>query len=293
MHARAIALEALSSPCRLCPRACNARRREGENGICRLDSGLRVFCANLHFGEEPPISLVRGSGTVFFSGCSLRCIFCQNYAFSHLMNGEMLTPRELAGKMCRLQQRGAHNINWVTATPQLPAAVEALAIARERGLRIPLVFNSSGYESLDVLRLLEGVVDLYLPDAKYATPEPAQRYSSAPDYPEVNRRALVEMYRQVGGVRLNADGSARRGLIIRHLVLPGNASGTAEVLRFIAQELGADVGVSLMHQYFPAYQAHADPVLGRPITWEEWEAALECLDAWEFETLYVQEWDRE
>jgi putative pyruvate formate lyase activating enzyme len=293
LHARAAEMRALLSPCRLCPHACGARRLEGETGACRLGTDLRVFCTNLHFGEEPPITATKGSGTVFFSGCNLRCVFCQNFAFSQLMNGEDMPPADLSQRMCRLQHRGAHNINWVTATAQAPFAVEALAHARADGLHIPLIYNSSGYESVEVLQALEGVVDVYLPDAKFAESAPAGRYSSAPDYPEVNRAALREMYRQVGPPRFDRNGCIQRGMIVRHLVLPGGAAGTRTVFEFLAGDLGRAVGVSLMHQYFPAHNAHGDPLLKRQITWPEWEEALECLDACEFATVYVQEWDRE
>jgi putative pyruvate formate lyase activating enzyme len=289
----AAALRALQSPCRLCPRNCAVRRDEGERGVCRLTDELRVYCCNLHHGEEPPISGTRGSGTVFFSGCNLRCVFCQNYAFSQGLQGEVITPAELAARMLALQTRGAHNINWVTPTPQLPQAVVALAIARAQGLTIPLVFNCSGYESLEVLRLLDGVVDIYLPDAKYADSEPARLYSGAPDYPDVNRAALKEMLRQVGHLQLDAQHIATRGLLIRHLILPDNLAGTPAVLRFIAEELGRDTAVSLMRQYFPAHRAREYPAIARQITWEEYEAALECFDALGLNTAYIQEWPDE
>ncbi len=290
---RIAALRALQSPCRLCPRNCNARRAAGARGVCGLPDELRVFCCNLHQGEEPPITGTRGSGTVFFSGCNLRCVFCQNYAFSQSLQGEVITPAELAARMLQLQTRGAHNINWVTPTPQLPQAVEALAIARAQGLTIPLVYNCSGYESLDVLRLLDGIVDIYLPDAKYAECGPARLYSSAPDYPAVNRAALKEMLRQVGQLQLDAQQIATRGLLIRHLILPDNLAGTPAVLRFIADELGRDTAVSVMRQYFPAHHARNVPALARTITWEEYEAALECFDALGLNTAYIQEWPEE
>ncbi len=286
----AAALRALQSPCRLCPRNCDSLRAAGKHGVCGLTDELRVFCCTLHQGEEPPISGTRGSGTVFFTGCNLRCVFCQNYAFSQSMQGEVITPAELAARMLQLQTRGAHNINWVTPTPQLPQAVEALAIARAQGLTIPLVYNCSGYESLAVLRLLDGIVDIYLPDAKYADAAPARLYSSAPDYPEINQSALKEMLRQVGQLQLDAHQIATRGLLIRHLILPDNLAGTSAVLRFIADELGRDTAVSLMRQYFPAHRARNFPALARGITWEEYEAALECFDALGLNTAYIQEW---
>lgn len=291
LHARAAQLQALMATCRLCPRACGAARTHGERGACRLGPTLRVFCTNLHFGEEPPITGTRGSGTVFFTGCHLQCVFCQNFAFSHLGNGVDLTPQELAARMLELQRRGAHNINWVTATAQVPMAVEALAIARAHGLTIPLVYNCSGYESVEVLRLLDGVVDVYLPDAKYAAREPAARLSGAPDYPEVNRAAIREMWRQVGPLQFDADGMLQRGLLVRHLVLPHGLASTPAVLQMLYEECGPDVGISLMHQYFPAHRAREYPEIARQITWEEYAAALHAFDQFGFTTAYIQEWE--
>jgi putative pyruvate formate lyase activating enzyme len=266
------------------------QRDAGERGLCGLGAGLRVYCCNLHHGEEPPLSGTRGSGTVFFSGCNLRCVFCQNYGFSHLLNGVEMTPHTLAHHMLQLQQRGAHNINWVTPTPQLPEAVAALAIARAQGLDCPLVFNCSGYEALEALRLLDGVVDIYLPDAKYADATAARIYSDAADYPAVNRTALREMLRQVGQLQLDVQGVAVRGLLIRHLVLPENLGGTAAILRFIAAELGRDTAVSLMRQYFPAHRARDFTAINRGITWDEYEAALRCFDELGLTTAFIQEW---
>jgi len=291
LHARAAQLHALLSPCRLCPRACGSLRSQGQAGFCQLGPGLRVFCTNLHHGEEPPLSGTRGSGTVFFSGCNLRCVFCQNFSFSQYGNGEDITPGELARRMLELQQRGAHNINWVTPSPQVAPAVEALALARDAGLSIPLVYNCSGYESVEVLHLLDGVVDIYLPDAKYAARAPAERCSSAPDYPAINRLAIREMWRQVGPLQLDEDGMAQRGLLVRHLVLPHDLAGTREVLRMLHEECGREVGISAMHQYFPAHRARHFSELARRITWQEYEAALHALDEYAFATVYIQEWE--
>ena len=279
------------SPCILCPRNCKTDRMAGINGFCCLSNELKIFCANLHFGEEPPISGTRGSGTVFFSGCNLKCIFCQNFAFSQLNNGEIMTPETLADKMLELQKRGAHNINWVTPTPQLPFAIDALKIARENGLTIPLVYNCGGYESVEILQLLDGIVDIYLPDAKYSQNNVAEKLSHAKNYPEINRNALKEMYRQIGALKTDENGIATRGMIIRHLVLPNNLSGTREILSFIANELGIDVTISLMHQYFPAHLAINHPEIGRKITWEEYQIALEWFDEFGFDSAFIQEWE--
>lgn len=291
LHERAARLHELLSPCRLCPRTCGARRAAGERGFCQLGPGLRVFCTNLHHGEEPPLSGTRGSGTVFFSGCHLRCVFCQNFAFSQLGNGDDLTPAQLAARMLELQRRGAHNINWVTPTAQIAPAVEALALAREQGLSIPLVYNCSGYESVEVLRVLDGVVDVYLPDAKYAAREPAARFSAAPDYPDINRLAIREMWRQAGPLQLDEHGIAQRGLLVRHLVLPRHLAGTRDVLQMLYEECGTHVAISVMHQYFPAHRAPHYPEIARRITWEEYEAALRTFDEFGFTTAYIQEWD--
>lgn len=291
LHERAARLHELLSPCRLCPRACGVLRADSARGFCQLGPGLRVFCTNLHHGEEPPLSGTIGSGTVFFTGCHLRCVFCQNFAFSQLGNGEDLTPAQLAARMLELQRRGAHNINWVTATAQIAPAVEALALAREQGLSIPLVYNCSGYESVEVLQVLDGVVDVYLPDAKYAAREPAARFSGAPDYPDINRLAIREMWRQVGPLQLDEHGIAQRGLLVRHLVLPHNLAGTREVLQMLYEECGTDVAISLMHQYFPAHRAPQYAEIARRITWEEYEAALDVFDEFGFTTAYIQEWE--
>ena len=279
------------SPCTLCPRNCKTDRDAGIKGFCGLSNELKIFCTNLHFGEEPPISGTKGSGTVFFSGCNLKCIYCQNFAFSQRDSGEIFSTQKLAEEMLELQNRGAHNINWVTPTPQLPFAVEALKIARENGLTIPLVYNCGGYESVEILKLLDGIVDIYLPDAKYFHNETAEEFSFAKNYQEINRAALKEMYRQVGALKTDEDGIATRGMIIRHLVLPNNVSGTREILSFIANELGTDVTISLMHQYFPTHLAVDHPTIGRKITWEEYHAALEWFDEFGFDSAFVQEWE--
>jgi putative pyruvate formate lyase activating enzyme len=240
----------------------------------------KVSSWNLHAWEEPPISGARGSGTVFFSGCSGRCRFCQNYPISHFGYGDEVGVERLAEMMLELQHKGAHNINFVTPSQFLPHILAALPAAIEGGLRVPLVYNTSGYERVEALRLLEGVVDVWLPDAKYADNEAASRLSGFERYVEHNKAALTEIHRQVGDdLVLGEDGLAVRGMIVRHLVLPQGLSGTAEVLRWIAKHLSPRVHVSLMDQYFPAHLALGDEVLGRKITAVEYEAALEAFDA--------------
>ena len=280
----------LLAPCRLCPRECGADRLSSEEGFCRSGAQPKVASWTLHPWEEPPISGARGSGTIFFSGCTGRCLFCQNYPISQLGVGNVVTVERLAEMMVELQQRGAHNVNLVTPTHFVPQILAALSLAVEMGLRLPLVYNSSGYESVEVLRLLDGVVDVWLPDAKYATDDVARRLSGLSRYVEHNRAALREMYRQVGDeLLLDGEGIAQRGLIIRHLVLPGGLAGTREVLHWIASELSPRVHVSLMGQYFPAYRAVGHPLLGRKLTTEEYEDALAAFDEADLERGWRQE----
>jgi putative pyruvate formate lyase activating enzyme len=279
--------EALVS-CTLCPRQCRVNRKAGQLGACGVDARPKVAAVNIHPWEEPPISGTRGSGTIFFSGCTLKCIFCQNYPISQLGVGRHLSVEELGQGMLNLQKKGAHNINLVTATHQMAAVVEALLWAIPRGFRLPLVHNTSGYERVEVLRLLEGIVDIYLPDIKYADPAVAERCSRRSDYIEFNRMALVEMWHQVGPLRLDAEGIAYRGMLIRHLVLPEDLSGTAENLAFLAQELGPEVWISLMHQYFPAHEALHTPPLNRKTSRREYEAAFRVASDLGLENGFVQ-----
>lgn len=276
--------------CRLCPRACGVDRLAGQVGVCRMAADPVVASWNVHCGEEPPISGTRGSGTIFFSGCSGRCLFCQNYPISQLGMGQRVSVQRLAGMMLELQRRGCHNINLVTPTHFVPAILRAIATAAADGLRIPLVYNTSGYDSVDTLALLDGVVDIYLPDAKYADDAVATELSGFPGYVEKDRAALAEMRRQVGPrLLLDEEGVAYRGMAVRHMVLPHDLSQTAEVLAWMAAHLGREADVSLMAQYFPAHKATGRPDLGRKITWEEWDAALAALDAAGLENGWVQE----
>ncbi len=237
-----------------------------------------VASHNAHHGEEPPISGSRGSGTIFFSGCSLRCAYCQNWPISQQGQGREVSDDELAGMMLALQRRGCHNINLVTPSHVVPQVLEALALAAAAGLSIPLVYNSSGYDSPETLSLLDGVIDIYLPDLRYRDGGVSGRHSGAPDYPEVNAAALGEMWRQVGPLRCDGDGVALRGMIVRHLVLPGGLSQTREALSFLAREISPEVHLSLMAQYFPAHRAIGLPELGRPLTAAEYGRALEWLE---------------
>lgn len=279
----------LLSPCRACPRACGVNRLAGEKGLCGTGFLPEVASDNLHFGEEPPISGTRGSGTVFFSGCSLRCVFCQNFPISQMRHGKPVTLPGLAEMMLALQKRGAHNINLVTPSHFAPQIMAGLLIAFQKGLRIPIVYNCGGYESVDMLRLWDGIIDIYMPDMKYSDPEPSRKYSAAPDYPEVNRAAILEMARQVGPLFQDEEEIAVRGLLIRHLVLPGGAAGTEAVLRFISDRVSPLTRVSLMRQYFPAHRSHEMPPMNRKVTDAEYERAKSHLAAFGLEHGWVQE----
>ena len=286
---RAEALDAGLGRCDLCPRACGVDRKSAKLGYCGIGSLPRVASINLHPWEEPPISGTRGSGTIFFSGCTLRCIFCQNYPISQLGVGREMSVDDLASGMLDLQNKGAHNINLVTSTHQMPAVVRALLSAARRGLRIPLVYNSSGYESIETLRLLDGIIDVYLPDIKYADSGVALKYSGAADYVGCNREALVEMWRQTGPLRTDADGVAVKGMIVRHMVLPEGLSGSGECFSFLSKTMGRQVWISLMNQYFPAHKGPLTPPLDRKVTREEYDEAFAAMTGLGLLNGFVQE----
>ncbi|HYN16069.1 MAG TPA: radical SAM protein [Terriglobales bacterium] len=266
------------SDCALCPRDCHVNRLADKFAVCRSGRYVRVSSYFAHSGEEDCLRGTRGSGTIFFSGCNLRCVFCQNFEVSWQVEGEITPPRKLASMMLELQGRGCHNINLVTPEHVVPQILEALLIAVEGGLRLPLVYNTGAYDSLDSLELMDGLVDIYMPDFKFWDPEMARRYLRAPDYPETARHAIKEMHRQVGALVLDESGLALRGLILRHLVMPGGIAGTHEILRWIARELGPDTYVNVMPQYYPAGKVsakeHAE--INRCITHEEFQDALEA-----------------
>jgi putative pyruvate formate lyase activating enzyme len=281
---------AMLSPCQLCPHLCKADRLNGERGVCGMGKEPKLSSWNLHTWEEPPISGTHGSGTIFFSGCTARCLFCQNYPISQLGYGEIVSIQRLAQIMLELQRKGAHNINFVTPTHFMPQILAALPAAIKGGLRLPLVYNTSGYERAETLALLENIVDLWLPDAKYATNSTAKRLSGLRDYVENNHSALLEIFRQVGEeLVLDEEGLARRGMIVRHLVLPRGLAGTADVLSWIADKLSPRVHVSLMDQYFPAHRVIGDPTLGRKLTEDEYETAFEAFHATGLENGWYQD----
>jgi putative pyruvate formate lyase activating enzyme len=275
--------------CDLCPHGCGVNRLAGATGICRAGALPRIASANIHIGEEPPISGTKGSGTIFLSGCPLHCRFCQNFPISQLGNGKTLSTSDLADRYIRLQSLGAHNINFVTPTHFLPQILAAIFLAVPRGFKLPIVWNSSGYERVDALRLLEGIVDIYLPDMKYAADDQAVRYSAAPGYREINRSAVKEMLRQVGHLELDGGGIAVRGLIIRHLVLPEGGAGSRETLAWIGANLGRETNISLMKQFFPAHEAKSVPGIDRKLTESEYGEAVEALEEAGLENGWVQE----
>jgi putative pyruvate formate lyase activating enzyme len=289
LAARADAAWELLLRCTVCPQNCPVDRIAGKTGACHSGTEIVVGSWNVHRREEPPISGTRGAGTIFFGGCQARCSYCQNFWLSQLGHGLRVGPERLADMMLSLQKKGCHNIDLVTPTHYVPQILRALVIAAGKGLRIPLVYNCAGYEHVHVLRLLDGVVDIYLPDAKYASNVEALRTSKMHHYVEFNRAALKEMYRQVGGLRLDDEGIAVRGLIVRHLVMPNRHAGTREVLNWLMAELGPEIGVSVMDQYFPAYKAHNDPELSRRLTWAEYREALDIVEELPFEHLFLQE----
>ena len=264
--------------CKLCPHCCKVNRIAGQKGICRSTAELKISSFNAHFGEEPPISGVYGSGTIFFTNCTLRCIYCQNYPISQLSNGNTISVSDLSSIMLTLQKQRCHNINLVTPTHFVPQILKAVAQARTSGLKIPLVYNTSGYESSETLKLLDGIIDIYLPDAKYAEDDIAEKYSKAEKYSLVNKDALREMYRQVGNLRMSKSGIAVSGLIIRHLVLPQNLSGTDKILTWVAENISKKTYISLMAQYFPAFQASEYPALSSRISKDEYKRARKYFD---------------
>jgi putative pyruvate formate lyase activating enzyme len=282
----------LLESCRVCPRECGVNRLKDEKtGFCRSGLDPVISSVSPHHGEEPPLSGTKGSGTIFFTNCNLRCVYCQNYPISQMGNGAERTVGELACQMLWLQEQGCHNLNLVTPTHFVPQVLKALGIARERGFNLPIVYNTSGYESLKTLRLLDGIVNIYLPDMRYNDNAAALRYSAAPHYVEINRAAIQEMYRQVGNLVLDENGIAKRGLIIRHLVLPGGLSGTEGIMKFLAEEISKDVYISLMSQYFPAYKTGEFQEINRRIQEQEYDEAYDAKMKYGLKNGWVQEFE--
>mgnify|MGYP000244701891 CR=1 FL=1 len=275
LERRARELQAVYASCRLCPRRCGVNRAKGEKGVCSSTDRAKVFSAHPHFGEERPLVGRGGSGTIFFSHCNLLCVFCQNWEINHRGDGAYASDEQIGRLMTDLQERGCHNINLVTPTHVLPNIVAGLRTAIRRGLTVPLVYNCGGYEPAEIIRLLDGIVDIYLPDFKYAEGAMAEKYSSgARDYPEAAAAAIQEMHRQVGELVVDEQGVALRGLMIRHLVLPSNIAGTDKFVKFVAEKLGPSTYVNIMAQYRPEYKAKGIPELSRRLTNAEYQQAL-------------------
>lgn len=278
--------------CALCARNCKVNRLKGEKGFCKAGKDAIVYSYAPHHGEEPPLSGTRGSGTIFFSRCSMRCVYCQNHEFSQSSAGKTVSPKELAGIMLSLEKEGCHNINLVTPTHFTPAIIEALKYAWEKGLKLPIVYNTGGYDSLSVIRSLKGLIDIYLPDMRYARDQAAEKYSQAPGYVHNNRRVVKEMNRQVGRLKLSSN-VALKGLIIRLLILPNRVSGTPDTLAFIAREIGTGTYLSVMSQYYPAYKAKGFKELSRRINRDEYNEVMDKLRELCLDTGWIQPFEGE
>ncbi len=265
----------LMEKCSLCPRECGVNRLKGETGFCGAP-GTRLFISSYfaHFGEERPLVGKGGSGTIFFTYCNLKCIFCQNWEISHLGEGYEITIDQLSDIMLSLQKRGCHNINFVTPTHYSPHILKAIDIAIDKGLRLPIVYNTSGWEKVEILKFFDKVVDIYLPDFKYYRAEIAEKYSKAKTYPEITKAAILEMHRQVGVAKIEKEGIIYKGLIIRHLVMPNNVSDSEEIIKWISENLPKDTYVNIMAQYRPEYKSFKYPEISRRISIEEYKMVV-------------------
>lgn len=279
------------SRCQLCPHQCKANRQSGKLGFCQMGSELRIHSYFVHMGEEPPISGESGSGTIFFTGCTMRCLFCQNYQISQLHRGQSYTPDNLADMFLELQEKGCHNINLVSPTLWVPHIIKALSIAKEKGLTIPIVYNSSGYESTSTLKLLDGLIDIYLPDIKYSSDHNAYECSGIHSYVASSRSAILEMHRQVGHLCLDDEGIAHRGILVRHLVLPKRLSGAIEFLEFIKNNLGLYTHIGIMSQYTPLFKASTHKDLKEKTSYEEYQEVLDYFEDLGFINGWYQEFE--
>jgi putative pyruvate formate lyase activating enzyme len=274
--------------CSLCPRECHVDRLSGELGFCRTGEKARVASLHAHFGEESPLVGTGGSGTIFFRSCNLLCCFCQNYDISHDAEGGEVGPKDLADMMLSLQRRGCHNINFVTPSHVVPQILQGLLIAIERGLKVPLVYNTGGYDKVETLKILEDIFDIYMPDFKFWEVRWSEKFCKAPDYRNIATAAIKEMHRQVGDLLIDESGIAEKGLLVRHLVMPDDVSNTKEVMTFLADKISEDTYVNVMDQYHPCGKATLDPVINRRLTMKEYveavrrtrEAGLHRLDSW-------------
>lgn len=291
LHQVAEELEAHLSACRLCPNLCGINRLQGKTGVCLAGTQVKIGSFAVHHGEEPPLSGTMGSGTVFFSHCTLQCQFCQNYPISQLHHGKFYTTEELAQVYITLQQKGCHNLNWVSPTQYLPQAFQALLLAREKGFNLPIVYNSSGWEAVETVKLLKSFVDVYLPDARYSREEPAKEFSRAFRYPEINESALKAMRANQPTEIWDEEDLLHKGMIVRVLILPGHAQDTVTLLHRLKNWFGPTIPISLMSQYFPCYKALEHPLLNRRIHREEYDTAVNALHELGFENGWVQEYD--
>ncbi|MBP3284747.1 MAG: radical SAM protein [Clostridia bacterium] len=276
--------------CELCPRMCGVNR-EDVVGFCRANNRVKIARAALHAWEEPCISGEKGSGTVFFSGCTLKCVFCQNYALSHENSGKEISVERLAEIFLELQGRGAHNINLVTPTHYVLQIIEALKIAKKKGLSIPVVYNSSGYERVETIDLLKGYVNIYLPDFKYFSNELAKNYSGASQYFEIASAALKRMYQQVGKPEFDENGMLKKGIVVRHLVLPGFTEDSKRVIRYLYETYGNNIYLSIMNQYTPLPHVAKYPEINRKVTEEEYNAVVDFACDLGVENAFIQEGD--
>jgi putative pyruvate formate lyase activating enzyme len=282
-------LYSMMDKCNICPKKCGVNRNKGQQGLCKTADKIFVASINVHTGEEPPISAKCGSGTIFFSNCTLNCVFCQNYPISQLGNGKEISLESLVDSMLDLQKRGVHNINFVTPTHYSAQIAKTVHTAKEKGFNLPVVYNCSGYENVETLKLLEGVVDIFLPDIKYADNEIALKYSKVSNYVQINQLALKEMKRQVGDLEVDKNTIAKKGIIVRHLVLPGNINNTKNVLKFIAKDLSTNTYVSLMSQYHSAYRSNDFKELSHSLTLQEYQEAVNYLKVLKLKNGWIQD----
>ena len=275
--------------CTLCPHNCKVNRLEGKKGRCKCDNTLKIALASLHMFEEPCISGTNGSGTVFFTNCNLNCIYCQNYEISQGGKGKEITIQTLADIFIKQQEKGAHNINLVTPTMYVYQIIEAIKIARKNGLKIPIIYNSNGYENVETIKMLNGYIDVYLPDLKYYTNELSKKYSNVDNYFEVATNAIKEMYSQVGNAIFDDNGIIQKGVIIRHLVLPNHIQNTKNILKWINENMPKDIYVSVMAQYFPTYKAKNDSLINRKLNKKEYKEVFNYLYSLDLQNGYIQE----
>lgn len=275
--------------CMICPHKCGVNRLEGNKGRCKCDDKLKIALASLHMFEEPCISGENGSGTVFFSNCNLNCIYCQNYEISNLGKGKEITIEHLAEIFLKQQEKNAHNINLVTPTMYVYQIIEAIKIAKSKGLNIPIIYNSNGYENIETIKLLNGYIDVYLPDLKYYTNELSKKYAKVDNYFETATKAIKEMYNQVGQAKFDENGLIKKGVIIRHLVLPNHIQNTKNILKWISDNMPDDIYVSVMAQYFPTYKAKDDDLINRKLNKKEYNEVLNYLYSLDLENGYIQE----